>query len=218
MLLDSGGEREEAALLAAFSHREGAEAALARLVEHKLVSRREGIIELSRTDSSLDRANKIIEFYRGLQRVNRRHLLFRGILNTTQYKCLIHRGTFFQIMDDEGFAHEEVEELMTTDGELGYIEHLKIVYRAKDGVTHKFFSFIPLYYYPHFIVMNNENVGPLRARLQATGVQLIEEDYLLGHYPIEIVNQSREYIRAEKEYIRERIKNEAFDIWWYYRF
>jgi hypothetical protein len=44
MLLDSGGEREEAALLASFGDREGAEAALARLVKHKLVSRCEGML------------------------------------------------------------------------------------------------------------------------------------------------------------------------------
>jgi hypothetical protein len=47
---------------------------------------------------------------------------------------------------------------------------------------------------------------------------MIEEDYLLGHYPKELAKQSREYILKEKGHIQERMKDEAFDIWWYYRF
>ena len=47
---------------------------------------------------------------------------------------------------------------------------------------------------------------------------MTEEEYLLGHYPKEMAEQAREYINREKEHIKEKIKNEAFDIWWYYRF
>ncbi len=99
----------------------------------------------------------------------------------------------------------------------GYVERLKIMYRAREGLKHRCFSFIPLYYYPHFIMMKPDNTGRLRERLKETGVAMVEEEYLLGRYPKEIARQSRDYVFREKEYIRERIKNEAFDIWWFYR-
>ncbi|MBP1732118.1 MAG: hypothetical protein H6Q55_2547, partial [Deltaproteobacteria bacterium] len=50
------------------------------------------------------------------------------------------------------------------------------------------------------------------------GIQLTEEDYLLGNYPKELAAQSRDYVLKEKQHIKEKIKSEAFDVWWYYRF
>jgi hypothetical protein len=86
------------------------------------------------------------------------------------------------------------------------------------GLKHKFFAFIPLYYYPHFIVMDANNAEPMRSRLEGAGIALAEEDYLLGNYPKELAAQARDYIMKEKNHIKDRIKSEAFDVWWYYRF
>ena len=64
----------------------------------------------------------------------------------------------------------------------------------RDGVTHRSFPFIPLYYYPHFISMKTDDTEHLRARLKHAGITMTEEEYLLGHYPKEIADQAREYI------------------------
>jgi hypothetical protein len=62
--------------------------------------------------------------------------------------------------------------------------------RLRRSVKHKFFPFIPLYYYPHFIVMDSDNVQPFRAKLENSGIALMEEDYLLGNYPKELLSVS----------------------------
>ena len=60
-------------------------------------------------------------------------------------------------------------------------------------------------------MMKPDNTGHLRERLRNTGVVMIEEEYLLGRYPKEIARQSRDYVAREKEYIREKIRGEAFE-------
>jgi hypothetical protein len=45
-----------------------------------------------------------------------------------------------------------------------------------------------------------------------------EEAYLLGNYPKELAARARDYVQKEKNHIKEKIKGEAFDVWWYYRF
>ena len=91
------------------------------------------------------------------------------------------------------------------------------MYRTREGLPHKSFPFIPVYYYPHFIAMKTDNAEHLRERLRHAGIVMKEEEYLLGHYPKQVAAQAREYVQREKEYIREKIKDEAFDVWWYYR-
>ena len=57
------------------------------------------------------------------------------------------------------------------------------------------------------------------AALAATGRTIaVMGTGILGRYPKEIARQSRDYVVREKEYIRERIRSEALDVWWYYRF
>jgi len=142
----------------------------------------------------------------------------RGILNATQYACLVHFATFTGIMESEGFTASDIDAMLEKDGREGYVERLKIMYRAREGLKHRSFPFIPLYYYPHFLMMKPDSTEHLRGRLKGAGIFMIEEEYLLGHYPKELASQSRDYISREKEHIKDKIKNEAFDIWWYYRF
>lgn len=217
-LLETREGRTEASLVDNVKDRHHAVKAMEALVRHGLVTRREDVVRLVEDERKLERVRALIDFYRGVQRAARKSLVFRGILNTTQYKCLIHLQTFLTIMEDEGFDRGEVEELLRKEKQDGYVEHMKIMYRSRQGLKHKLFPFIPLYYYPHFIIMNTDNVGHFRERLQGAGIALTEEDYLLGKYPKEIAQQSRLFIARERPHIRDRIKDEGFDIWWYYRF
>ena len=81
-------------------------------------------------------------------------------------------GTFVEMMEHEGFDKEETVAILDEEKKQGYVQHLKIVYRSRSGLKHRFFPFIPLYYYPHFIVMDANNVEPFRAKLENTGIAL----------------------------------------------
>jgi hypothetical protein len=218
MLLESEQGREEPAVLDALGHDAYAAKAVVMLIEHGIIERKQGKLRIVRSTAVTRKVDQIVTFYSDVQRAAKKSLIFRGILNATYYKCLVHIGTFTEMMEQEGFG--KTETIATIDEELkqGYVQHLKIVYRSRSGIKHKFFPFIPLYYYPHFIVMNADNMQPLRSRLEGAGIQLAEEDYLLGNYPKELAAQSRDYVLKEKQHIKEKIKNEAFDVWWYYRF
>jgi hypothetical protein len=217
-LLERNEGSDESAVISILPNETFTRKAIEILLAYGVIKKEEGVLRIAEGGENRRRVSDIIEFYQNIDRVTRRRLLFRGILNCTNYKCLIHFSIFLKLMEDEGFDKTEVEALLEKERKEGYVERLKIMYRAREGLKHKCFPFIPLYYYPHFIIMNSDNTDQLKSRLKGAGVLLMEEEYLLGHYPKEIADQSRDYIGRERNFIREKIKNEAFDIWWYYRF
>jgi hypothetical protein len=217
-LLESGGQWVEVPVVENSTDRAYAEKAVEALRQQGLIELEGDRLRIVESASNGKTINSIIRFYTDADKVVRRRLLFRGILNSTQYACMIHVQTLVELMETEGFGRDDSEELIRTDEERGYLERRKIVYRTREGLQHRVFSFIPLHYYPHFITMKSEDTSRLKERLRDAGITMAEEDYLLGHYPEEIAGQSREYVKRENELIREKIKNEAFDAWWYYRF
>ncbi len=218
MLLECEEGREEPQVIEALTDETYGTRAVDILLKHGIVFREKGRLRICRGNEVARRVDQIISFYSDVKRAARKNLVFRGILNATYYKCLMHFGTCVGMMEQEGFNKGETIRMVDEEVQRGYVQHLKIVYRSRSGLKHKFFPFIPLYYYPHFIVMNADNVQPLRARLENAGIALTEEDYLLGNYPKELAAQSRDYILKEKHHIKDKIKSEAFDVWWYYRF
>jgi hypothetical protein len=218
MLLECEEGRDEPALVQALGDAPYATKAIDILLAHGLITREKGRVRISHDVGVTQKIHQIVSFYGDIQKAARKGLMFRGILNATYYRCLMHFGTFIDMMEYEGFDKEETISTLDEEKKQGYVQHLKIMYRSRLGLKHKFFPFIPLYYYPHFIAMDADNAQPLRARLENPGVTLAEEDYLLGNYPKELAAQSRDYILKEKNHIKEKIKNESFDVWWYYRF
>lgn len=218
LLLNEGKGRSEEAVVDSLPDRQYARQAIEALVGHGIIKREGGHLSIADGDETNRRVRGIMRFYDDVDRLARRKLIFRGILNATKYACLVHFATFTSIMESEGFTDSDIKAMLETDGREGYVERLKIMYRAREGTKHRCFPFIPLYYYPHFLMMKPDSTEHLRGRLKNAGIFMIEEEYLLGHYPKEIASQSRDFITKEKEHIRDKVKNEAFDIWWYYRF
>ncbi len=194
------------------------EKAIETLRTQGIIEEQDGLLRIVKGEENARTVEEIIRFYARVDAAARRRLLFRGILNSAQYACLVHLTTLKGLMETEGIDAEETEGLIEKDANLGLVERLPIMYRTREGLPHKSFPFIPVYYYPHFIAMKTDNAEHLRERLRHAGIVMKEEEYLLGHYPKQVAAQAREYVQREKEYIREKIKDEAFDVWWYYRF
>ena len=192
--------------------------AIEMLVGLGIIRRENGLLTIVEGEENSRRVSGIMRFYDDVDRMVRRRLLFRGILNAADYAYLVHFKTFTTLMETDGFSREDVDAVLDADGREGYVERLKVMYRAGEGLEYRCFPFIPLHHYPQFIMMKPDDTGHLRERLGSMGVVMVEEEYLLGRYPKEIARQSREYVVREKEHIREKIKNDAFDVWWYYRF
>ncbi len=194
-----------------------AQTAIDKLVRQGVIRKENGNLFIAEGEENSRKVDSIIRFYAAVERTAHRGLLFRGILNATRNASLIHLETFMTLMEIEGFAREEVNGVLDEDAGKGYIERFTVMYRTRQGMEHHCFSSIPLYCYPNFLMMRPGGSGRLRERLKGTGIIMIEEEYLLGRYPKEIADQSREYVIKEKQHIRERIRNDAYDVGWYYR-
>ncbi len=217
VLAEAGGRREED-LAENPSDRPYVQKAVEMLVAQGIITRHDGVISIARGEANDRRVESILRFYSGVDRAVKGSLLFRGILNAARYSCLVHLGALVGLMGEEGFNRQDVEALLAKDGREGYVERLTVAYRTREGLSYKSFPFIPLHHYPQYIMMKPDAQGRLQQRLKGAGVTIIEEEYLLGRYPKEIALQSREYLAREKEHLSDKIRDEGFDPWWYYRF
>lgn len=218
LLMERSGEGNEAFVTDNLPETTYTQRAIETLERQGIITRENGALKIVEGEENSRRISDIVRFYAAVGRASRANLLFRGILNSARYDCMVHLGTLIALMEAEGYDRADVDVLVDRDAREGYVERLKVIYRTREGVEHKCFPFIPVHYYPHFITMksdNTEHLGPTPAN---TGVSMKEEEYLLGHYPKEVATQSRDYMKREKEHIGERITNEAFDVWWDYRF
>ncbi len=218
ILLQGSPATGEDSLVQGFHDRTSAQKAIDSLLGQGIIKRENGRLAIAEGEINSRTVSRIMQFYAAVDRTAKRRLLFRGILNAARHASLVHFKTFIALMEAEGFSADETDAALDEDSREGYVERLTIMYRAREGLEHRRLSFIPLYYYPHFLMMKPESAGRLRERLKKTGVAMIEEEYLLGRYPKEIASQSREYVAMEKRHIKEKIGNEACDAWWYYRF
>lgn len=218
LLMGRQGQERHAAVMEALPDKARAIEAIEALEARGIVSREDGTLRLVGTEEAARQIEAIVLFYERVDRMERKKLLFRGVLSTARYSCLIHIDTFARLMEAEGFIRADLEAMIDADGKAGLVERITLTYRLKDGEPQKTFPFVPLYYYPHFISMKSSDPDHTRTRLAHAGIRTTEEEYLLGRYPKAVADQAREYIEREKEHIRDRIKNESFDIWWHYRF
>jgi len=218
LLMERSGREQHCLVVEALPDRVCADAAIEALVAGGIVCRQDGLLKIVPSEEAARRIDAIMLFYDRVDAMERKKLLFRGILNIAQYACLVHVETFAKLMEAEGFARADMEAVATADGKEGLVERIKLTYRMKAGEPARTFPFVPLYYYPHFISMGSSDPDHVKERLGRAGITITEEEYLLGHYPKAVAEQAREYINVEKEHIKDRIKNEAFDMWWYYRF
>ena len=218
ILLQGRQGTSEDSVVESFHDKLCAQKAIDSLLDQGIIKRENGKLAIAEGEINSRTVGCIMQFYAAVERTAKRQLLFRGILNAAHHPSLVHFKTFITLMEAEGFGADETGAALDEDSREGYVERVTIMYRAKEGLEHRRLSFIPLYCYPHFLMMKPESAGHLRERLKRTGVAMIEEEYLLGRYPKELASQSRDYVAMEKRHIREKIGNEACDAWWYYRF
>jgi hypothetical protein len=218
LLLERNGQESEAFVTGHLPEPAYTQKAIETLERQGIIMREDGVLKIVEGEENSRRISAIVGFYAAVGRASRASLLFRGILNSARYDCMVHLGALITLMEAEGHHRADVDGLVDHDAKEGYVERLHVIYRVREGLEHKCFPFIPVHYYPHFITMKSDTVEHPRPTPASTDVSMMEEEYLLGHYPKEVANQAREYMKTEKEHIRERITNEAFDVWWDYRF
>jgi hypothetical protein len=132
-LLDGEG-KDEHDLISELSHSPGIPAAIRMLVEQGLIRRTGARLKLVRDGDTRRRIDQIVAFYEKVDSNVRRKLLFRGILNTTQYKCLVREKCFMEMMEHEGASRADVDQLIDENGKQGCVERMTVAYRIRQGM------------------------------------------------------------------------------------
>lgn len=193
---------------------------LSALARRGLIVRRSGLVFLTPGSGAIEKARKIVGAFYDLKSLMETSFMVRGVLGATEYyRCLVHRDTMFDMLAEEGVEKERLEKVLAAEERQGYVENLDIAYRVRGGVKEKFFPFIPHHHYHDFVFMHSRTVQKVGASSREPVVDIVEERYLLGSHPESIAQQARMYMKQHKHHILSRVRNEAFDIiWWYDRY
>lgn len=219
-LLDKPAGVDEASLVLAVGGPERLEDTLSALARRGLIVRRSGLVSLTPGNDAIEKAQKIVAAFYDLKSLMETSFMVRGVLGATEYyRCLVHRDTMFAMLAEEGVEKEKFEKVLAAEEKQGYVENVDIAYRLRGGVREKFFPFIPHHHYHDFVFMHSREVQKKGAAALQAGVEIVEERYLLGSHPESIAQQARIYMKHHKHHILSRVRNEAFDIiWWYDRY
>jgi hypothetical protein len=196
------------------------EEALGALVGRGLIVRRAGLVSLPPGRDALELARRIVAAFEELRSLTEVSFMVRGVLTATEYyRCLVHRDTMFAILTEDGADREQLGRVLAAEQGQGYVENIDIAYRVRDGVKEKFFPFIPHHHYDDFVFMHSRAAQGRQAPSGDPATSVVEERYLLANHPPSIAEQARRYMRENKPHILSRVRNEAFDIiWWYDRY
>ncbi len=196
------------------------EEALSTLARRGLIVRHAGRVSLRPGGQALELARKIVAAFEELRSLTEASFMMRGILTATEYyRCLVHRDTMFAILTEDGTGRDQLEKVLTADEGQGYIENVDIAYRVRGGLKEKFFPFIPHHHYDDFVFMHSRDPQGGQTGTGGPAISVVKERYLLANHPPSLAEQARRYMRENKPHILSRVRNEAFDIiWWYDRY
>lgn len=211
---------EESSIILAEGGPDRLEEALGALMQRGLIVRRAGLVSLPPGTGSLELARKIVAAFHDLRSLTEAAFLIRGVLTATEYyRCLVHRDTMFAILTEDGADRDQLRKTLAADEGQGYVENIDIAYRVRGGTKEKFFPFIPHHHYDDFVYMHSRAGQGAQSPPGGPAISVVEERYLLANHPPSIAEQARRYMRENKPHILSRVRNEAFDIiWWYDRY
>ncbi len=196
---------------------ENLENALAALARHGFVTRHSGRVFLPPGGDALDKALKVLAVFEELRSFAEISFMVRGVLGATEYfECLVHRQTLISLLTGENVGREMLENVLAAEQKQGYVEELDIAYHTRGNLREKFFPYIPRHHYEDFVFMHSRAAG---AAADEADSSLVHERYLLSRHPASLAEQARQYMREKKPHILDRVRNEAFDIiWWFDRY
>ncbi|OPX99852.1 MAG: hypothetical protein A4E60_02628 [Syntrophorhabdus sp. PtaB.Bin047] len=211
---------EESSIELAGDDPERLEEALDALARRGLIVRHSGLVSLPPGGKALTVARKIVAAFSDLKSLTEGSFMIRGVLSATEYyRCLVHRDTMFAILAEDGADRQQLARVLAAEERQGYVENIDIAYRVRGGVKEKFFPFIPHHHYDDFVFMHSRAVQNGQGLLGGPAITVVKERYLLANHPPSIAEQARRYMRENKPHILSRVRNEAFDIiWWYDRY
>lgn len=212
ILLEHPEGVEESSLIVAAGEMQSLESALEVLLGHDIIIRHSGRVFLTRGAKTHDTVRRILEAFHDIRSFTETAFLVRGILNATEYyQCLVHKKTMFAMLTKEDVPIGMLEKVIAVEESQGYVENIDISYRLKGHIREKFFPFIPHHHYDDFVLMHS--------RIASADTAIIEERYILAHHPASIAEQARQYTAEHKPHILGTVRNQAFDIiWWYDRY
>ncbi len=188
------------------------EQALTKLVTSGMVRAKGKLYQYIPTPEAEELCQKLFDLYERVVQKSRLELLLRGILSQSAQRYFFKMDTLREMLEREGFASQEVSQLLKEEIRKGHIRHLKLVFVTKLPFSAPIY--VPLAYISHFGPVRSQEYEALKEYSQIKGLDFIEEDYLQADYPPELAQPGQEYLKKEAGRILEKLREEALLQWY----
>ena len=173
--------------------------ALEELVERDIVVKKTEFYSYIPTRHSEEFSEKMFKLYEVVSRKRLEKLLIRGLL----CKAPLHMNGLLEILEMEGFDREEIKALLEEDIKNGYIKKIRF---PELRHLYRYYPFMRRFFW---FFRQRLTVLPDYKKLgeyfKHQGVEVQEEDYLIGSYPPELANPAREYLDREHKELRRKL-------------
>lgn len=184
--------------------------ALSKLVAEGIVgSGDEGYCYVA-TRRAEDFCQKLFALYEQLAAQPRLELLARGLLCQASGYYLLRMDSFLQVLEEEGFAREEISRFLDGEIERGYVKRTRGTLAARVSISPP--MFVPSYYaLRHKEVRKRQQLKEGSSQSEPLSQ---EEDYLVGVYPPEVTQPAIQYMETQKPGLSQVLKAEAYRQWY----
>lgn len=181
--------------------------AVEKLVALGLVVEEEKLYAYKATPYNEQLSDKLLQVYEAVDK--KPELLIRGLICHIPSRYLFHLNTLLEILAEEGIDSKQANQFLDQEIKLGFLRRVRIAYL---GIRPYFLPrYIPAYWFSQLKILGQEEYELFRQ--EYSGLELREEDYLLGQYPPELANPAREYMETERPQLKDKARTQGLLSW-----
>ena len=184
--------------------------ALNKLIAEGIVDHRDEGYCYCATPRAEELCEKLFALYDRVAARPRLELLARGLLCQARGHYLLRMNTFLEVLEEEGFAREDVARFLDGEIERGYVKRTRGALAGRDSILPP--MFVPSYY--AFRQTSTRQRWQLDERFSELDRLSGEEDYLIGVYPVEVAEPAVRELERERPGLSQVLKREALRQWY----
>ncbi len=186
--------------------------ALERLVAIDIVNGERGFYNYKATSYSENFCSQLIEVYDTLSKKPAKELFIRGLICQVPSQYLFRVDTLLEVLEQEGFDREEIEQFLAQEVERGYLRRLRVIYIGIEPYEIPI-CIPPLYfnYLGHLGIIDQGRYNGLKEEYKDYEFQ--GTDYIVARYPAELATSAKGYIERERKEVKEHLKRKGLFAW-----
>lgn len=171
--------------------------ALEKMIAVDLVAQEEGAYLYNDTYQNNHFTERLMKLNEIVSRKPSKELLIRGVICQCPSQYLFHLPILVEILEKEGIDAQELDQFLKQEIANNYLKMIRVAFlRNEVSVVPTCMPPSYFHYLSQLGIIDNDKYNNLKRNHSACEFQ--EEDYLIAQYPLQLVNQAKDYLERER--------------------